>query len=103
VRGALGDADPLAKTDDAARTFHPDGIIIATHPTAEVNCLENGLFVQARARLEVPIMHIEVDGHQAEALATWLLIFDLGLKIAIIVVVWTLFQRRPPRADRLEY
>jgi len=34
--------------------------------------------------------------------ATWFLIFDLGLKIAIIVVVWTLFQRRP-RADRLEY
>jgi len=48
-------------------------------------------------------MHIEVGGHQPEALATWLLIFDLGLKIAIIVVVWTRVQRRPPRADRREH
>ena len=47
-------------------------------------------------------MHIEVGGHQPDAPATWLLIFDLGLRIAHIVVVWTLFQRRP-RADRLEY
>jgi hypothetical protein len=30
VRGALGDADPLAATNDAARTFDPDEIIIAT-------------------------------------------------------------------------
>jgi len=154
VRGALGDADPLAATDDAVRTFHPDEIIIATHPIAEANWLENGLVVQARARFDVPIMHIEVDGDQAAAhvvsdepvdlrapareqhatrdwvilaaavalfilssaltgvfwatgapgwwMATWFLIFDLGLKIVIIVVVWTLFQRRP-RADRLEY
>jgi hypothetical protein len=78
-------------------------VIIATHPTAEANCLENGLVVQARARMDVPIMHIEVDGHQAEALATWFLIFDLGLKIAHIVVVRTLCQRRPPWTDRLEY
>jgi hypothetical protein len=81
----------------------PGRVIIATHPTAEANCLQNGLVVQARARLDVPIMHIEVDGHQAEALATWFLIFDLGLKIAHIVVVRTQFQRRPPRADRPEY
>lgn len=154
VRGALGDVDPLAATDDLVRTLHPDEIIIATHPTSEANWLENGLAVQARARFTVPITHIEVDGDQDEArvvtdepvdprapareqhttrdwvipavavvlfilssaltgvfwatgapgwwMATWLLIFDLGLKIAIIVVVWTLFQRRP-RADRLEY
>jgi hypothetical protein len=154
VRGALGDADPLAATDDAVRTFHPDEIIIATHPTAEANWLENGLVVQARARFNVPVTHIEVDSDHDEAhvvtrepvdpraparerhatrdwvilaiaailfilssaltgvfwatgapgwlIATWFLVFDLGLKVAIIVVVWMLFQRRP-RADRLEY
>ena len=49
MRGALGDADPLAATDDAVRTFHPDEIIIATHPDAEANWLEHGLVVQASA------------------------------------------------------
>jgi hypothetical protein len=34
-------------------------------------------------------------------LAAWVLVFDLGLKIALAVVLWTLFQRRP-RADRLD-
>jgi len=154
VRGALGDADPLAATDDAVRTFHPDEIIIATHPTAEANWLEHGLVVQARERFAVPITHIEVDSDHDAAhvvidepvdaraparerhptrdwvilaaavvlfilssaltavfwgtgapgwwMATWFLIFDLGLKIAIIVVIWMLFQRRP-RADRLNY
>ena len=61
VRGALGDADPLAATDDAVRTFHPDEIIIATHPTAEANWLERDVVVQARRRYSVPITHIEVD------------------------------------------
>ena len=32
---------------------------------------------------------------------TWVLIFDLGFKIAAAVVLWVLFQRRA-RADRLD-
>ncbi len=33
---------------------------------------------------------------------TWVLIFDLGFKIAAAAVLWFLFQRRP-RADRLDF
>ena len=33
---------------------------------------------------------------------TWVLVFDLGLKLALAVVLWMLFQNRP-RADRLDF
>jgi hypothetical protein len=33
---------------------------------------------------------------------TWVLVFDLGLKVAAGVILWVLFQRRP-RADRLDF
>lgn len=33
---------------------------------------------------------------------TWVLVFDLGFKIAAAVVLWVLFQSRP-RADRLDW
>jgi hypothetical protein len=154
VRGALGDADPLAATDDAVRTFHPDEIIIATAPSNQSNWLEHGVVSQARERFNIPIMHVEIDSAHDDAhvvtvepvdrraparerhptrdlvilagavvlfiltsaltgvfyatgapgwlIATWFIVFDLGIKIAIVVVVWMLFQRRP-RADRLDY
>lgn len=35
------------------------------------------------------------------ALWTWVLVFDLGLKVAAMATLWVLFQRRP-RADRLD-
>jgi len=67
VRGALGDADPLAATDDAVRTFHPDEIIIATHPPGQSNWLEHGVVAQARERFNLPITHVEVDGTHDDA------------------------------------
>lgn len=60
VRGAIGDADPLLALDDAMRTFAPDEVIIATHVQARSNWLERGLVAQARARYDVPIVHLEV-------------------------------------------
>lgn len=41
-----------------------------------------------------------IDGPEA-LLWAWVIAVDLGLKIAAVAVVWTVFQRRP-RADRLD-
>jgi hypothetical protein len=153
AQGALGDADPLQAFDDAMRTFHPDEVIIATHPEGRSNWLERGLVAQARGRVDVPVTHVVVDAahdearlverevaergaparerHTARDLAllavagvlaivgslisfvfyvadapdwliwTWVLIFDLGFKVAAVAVLWIMFQRRP-RADRLD-
>jgi GABA permease len=61
ARGAFGDADPLQAIDDAMRVFHPDEIIIATHPRGRSNWLERDVVVHARQRFRVPITHVEVD------------------------------------------
>jgi len=61
ARGQLGDAHPLQAIDDAMRVFHPDEIIIATHPAGRSNWLERDVVSQARRRYSVPITHIEVD------------------------------------------
>lgn len=61
ARGAIGDADPLQALDDAARTFGPDEIIIASRRGGDENWLERGLVEQARARFDVPVTHVEVD------------------------------------------
>jgi hypothetical protein len=154
ARGSLGDADPLQAIDDATRLFHPDEVLIATHPAGRSNWLERGVVAQARERFDVPITHVEVDatGNQAHVVSveradhlapareqhvrrdliilissivlvvvgslvtgvlyasgvsgwpmvTWFIICDVGLKIAVFVALWTLFQRRA-RADRLDY
>ena len=154
ANGALGDADPLQAFDDAVRSFHPDEVVIATHPIGRSNWLEHGLVAQARVRVSIPITHIEVDAIHDEAhivvtepiergaparerhaqrdlallglafvlaiggsaisailyamgvsgwvLGVWVVVFDLGLKIAAAVLIWILFQRRA-RADRLDY
>ena len=60
ARGAVGDSDPLQAMDDAVRTFAPGEIIVATHAEGTSNWLERGLVTQARARFDVPIVHVEV-------------------------------------------
>lgn len=59
--GQLSDAHPLQAIDDAMRVFHPDEIIIATHPPGRSNWLERGVVRDARKRYRVPIVHVEVD------------------------------------------
>jgi hypothetical protein len=156
ARGAVGDADPLQAMDDAVRMFAPDEIVVATHPRERANWLERGLVEQARARFDVPIIHVSVDAERDTsevvqrrdevleraaparerhprrdlslllvvgvlailgslisfvfyvvdapdwAIWFWVLVFDLGFKVAAMVALWALFQRRP-RADRLDY
>jgi hypothetical protein len=61
ARGLLGDANPLQAIDDTMRVFHPDDIIIATHPPGKSNWLERDVVAQARKWFPVPITHVEVD------------------------------------------
>jgi len=59
--GQIGDGDPLVAIDDAVRTFHPDEIVISTHPPGRSNWLERGIVESATARFDVPVSHVVVE------------------------------------------
>jgi GABA permease len=59
--GEVGDLDPLVAIEDAVRTFHPDEIVISTHPEGRSNWLERGVVAAARERFDVPVVHVVVD------------------------------------------
>jgi hypothetical protein len=62
ARGEVGDGDPVQAMEDAARTFHPDEIIISTHPPGKSNWLERGVVERARERfVDIPITHVVTD------------------------------------------
>lgn len=61
ARGEIGDADPIAATRDALRTFPADEIVIATHPPGRSNWLERDVVNRARAAFHVPVTGIVVD------------------------------------------
>jgi GABA permease len=61
VRGEVGDSDPLVAIEDAMRTFHPDEVVISTHPPGKSNWLESGIVDAVRVRFDVPVTHIVVD------------------------------------------
>jgi GABA permease len=58
ARGEVGDSDPLVAIEDAVRTFHPDEIVISTHPPGRSRWHEGGVVEAARARFDVPVDHI---------------------------------------------
>jgi hypothetical protein len=58
VRGHVGDADPLLAIEDALADFEATEIVIATHPAGESHWLERKLIAKARARFEIPIIHV---------------------------------------------
>ena len=61
ARGEVGDGDPLVAIEDAVRLFHPDEIVISTHPEGRSNWLERGVVGAARERFDVPVTHVVVD------------------------------------------
>ena len=61
ARGEVGDGDPLVAIEDAIHTFHPDEILISTHPVGRSNWLERGVVDAARERFAVPLTHVVVD------------------------------------------
>jgi len=61
ARGEVGDVDPLVAIEDAVRTFHPDEIVISTHPVGKSNWLERGVVNAARERFDLKVTHVVVD------------------------------------------
>ena len=59
--GAVGDVDPLVAIEDAVRLFHPDEIVLSTHPEGRSNWLERGVVAAVRERFDVPVTHVVVD------------------------------------------
>jgi hypothetical protein len=59
--GEVGDLDPLVAIEDAVRTFHPDEIVISTHPPGKSNWLERGVVEAARERFDLKVTHVVVD------------------------------------------
>jgi hypothetical protein len=59
--GEVGDVDPLVAIEDAFRTFHPDEIVISTHPPGKSNWLERGVVEAARERFDLKVTHVVVD------------------------------------------
>ena len=59
--GEVGDLDPLVAMVDAVHTFHPDEIIVSTHPEGRSNWLERGVVAETRRRYDVPVTHVVVE------------------------------------------
>lgn len=63
--GAVGDLDPLVAIEDAVRAFHPDEILISTHPEGRSNWLERGVVEAVEERYDAPVTHVVVDLERA--------------------------------------
>lgn len=60
-RGTIGDVDPVVAIEDAVRAFHPDEILLSTHPPGRSHWLERGVVQAVRERFDVPVKHVVVD------------------------------------------
>ena len=67
ARGEVGDVDPLVAIEDGVRLFHPDEIVVSTHPEGRSNWLERGVVASVRERFDVPVTHVVVDLESADA------------------------------------
>ena len=56
--GDLGDYRPLHALRDGVARFHPDRIVIATHPEGRSTWLRHGVVDTARKEYDVPVRHV---------------------------------------------
>jgi GABA permease len=61
AKGQVGDSDPLVAIEDAVHTFHPDEIVISTHPPGHSSWHEKGVVESVAARFDVPVSHVVVE------------------------------------------
>lgn len=60
--GDTGEADPLQAVQDSLATYPADTVVFFTHPQGAKNWLEDGVVAESRARFDVPIEHMLVEG-----------------------------------------
>ncbi len=58
VDGAIGDYRPLRAIDQAVAEFHPDLIVISTHPQERSVWLRQDIVEQVRRKYSVPVRHV---------------------------------------------
>lgn len=70
VHGHVGDSNPMLAIEDALAEYPATEIVIATHPRGESHWLERRLIEKARARFDLPVIHVvSSHGLVEEALA----------------------------------
>ena len=67
ARGRIGDGDPVQAITDALHLFPADEIVIATHPEQRSHWLAKNVVRRARARFQLPILHVVVDAASRRA------------------------------------
>ena len=58
ARGHVGDTNPLLAIEDTLAVYAATEIVIATHPAGESHWLERGLIEKAKARFDIPVVHV---------------------------------------------
>jgi hypothetical protein len=61
ARGAVVDPDPLQALRDAVHQYHPDEVIVSTHPQNRSGWLRKNLVERAQKIAGVPVEHVVVD------------------------------------------
>jgi hypothetical protein len=59
--GEVGDANPVRAFKDAVAVFHPDAVIVSTHPEGRSHWLENQVVEKIEAATDLPVTHVVVD------------------------------------------
>jgi hypothetical protein len=86
-------------TSVAMPASEPKGHVRERHPWIDT-AIVVGMTVLAVVGTLVSLLLYDADA-PTPLLITWVLVMDLGVKLALIVVVWAVLLRRP-RADRLD-